>query len=164
MRTQVLAPWQPAGDAAQRLLGTQLPSLQRVSRSCEDVQLLLRHTQAHRARRRAAEGDLAEESVRSEGQRRHLLGVSAGRPSLGGDDGAATAAAGSSLGGDSARRDSLGSDRRHSLGAERRQSLSRGSGRRESLAGGAAVGRDVAEAFASGMDVCADPYAGPDMG
>jgi hypothetical protein len=56
---QVLLPWQPEGDADQQLLGNQLQSLQRATRSCEDVQLLLRHTEAHREHRRTADADLA---------------------------------------------------------------------------------------------------------
>lgn len=161
MAVQVLGRWQPPSDAAERLLGTQLPSLQRVSRSCEDVQLLVRHTEAHRARRRADEAEFAEE-----GQRRQSLAFSSDRPSLVGDDGGATASAGGRLplGGDSTRRDGVGSGRRPSMGAERRQSVGCGSGRRDSLAGGSAVARDVADAFVSGEDVLFDPHKGTGIG
>lgn len=157
--SKVLAPWQPSGDTAQRLLGTQLPSLQRVSRSCEDVQLLLRHTHAHLARRRAgATARTTDEANLEADQRRLSPGVSTGRPSLGGGNDAAAAAPGRlPLGGDAARR--------ASLGADRRQSLSRGAGWRDSAAaGGAAAARSVADIFATGMDVPSEQDWGNDMG
>lgn len=132
---QVLSPWQPEGDADQQLLGNQLQSLQRATRSCEDVQLLLRHTEAHREHRRTAEADLAAGSQ----QQRQPLSLESGRPA-------------SELGHhrpSAAGRDVVVG----SLAAMLRRSSSRGVGRRECPV----TVRHSTEPFTSGMDVSDKP-------
>lgn len=138
-----MAPWQPADDAAQRLLGNQLPSLQRVSRSAEDIQLALRHVHAHRARRAASQGLAAGPATPAATPSRE-------QPGLPGGGGAAAAAAqgqeGAAGGGSAAAGAAPASRFQGGCGSvlspERRQQslgwrLSLGAGsRRDSLSGG----------------------------
>jgi hypothetical protein len=133
---QVLSPWQPEGDADHQLLGNQLQTLQRATRSCEDVQLLLRHTEAHREYRRTAEADLA---VGSQQQQQQPVSLDSGRPAsrLGHR---VPSAAGSDV--------VVGS-----LAAMLRRHSSRNAGRRE----GPVTVRHSTEAITSGMDVSDKP-------
>lgn len=131
----MLSPWQPEGDADQQLLGNQLQSLQRATRSCEDVQLLLRHTEAHREHRRTAEADQAAGSQ----QQQQPVSLDSGRPAsrLGHH---VPSAAGSDV--------VVGS-----LAAMLRRSSSRSAVRRECPV----TVRHSTEAFTSGMDVTDKP-------
>jgi hypothetical protein len=132
---QVLSPWQPEGDADQQVLGNQLQSLQRATRSCEDVQLLLRHTEAHRELRRIAEADLAAGSQ----QRRQPVSLESGRPALQLGHHVLSAAGSDVVVG--------------SLAAILRRSSGRSAGRRECPV----TVRHSIEAFTSGMDVSDKP-------